>query len=512
MRKPNIVLIMSDQHHKRAMSWAGHPYVKTPAMDHLASKGLSFRQAFCAYPLCGPSRASFMTSQHPHETGVFTHQGEFRTDTPTFAHQFLASGYETILSGRMHFVGLDQRHGFERRLLGDVSPTAFLATLFKNTTGEHLNPVLTDLHGTQGMSKQGIEKSGPGNSGYLAYDKQVTKATVKFLEERKTNPSDKPYMLTVGYIMPHCPFVAESDDFYQYWDQLPTPDTREESLGQQHPFLEELRRHWGVNPMPDAQTFKRVQAAYYAMVNHLDRQIDAVMQAIEASGEADNTIIVYTSDHGEQLGEHGLWWKSTFYEGSIGVPLIISRPNDPRAGEETQSNVSLMDIGPTLLDLAGLDPLPGVSGQSFRCVLDDKEDDWCDEVFAENSNSLAGPQMSTLGLPQRMFKQGPWKYVYYHGMRPQLFNTAEDPLEENDLWDDPSQTDRVKAMQARALDEWDPEIERQRHEVIDQQYAVFAKATCAAPPAEPDEAWFDSPPKNYIEPIQSKQTRQKDHT
>ncbi|MBL4700461.1 MAG: sulfatase-like hydrolase/transferase, partial [Phycisphaeraceae bacterium] len=380
MCKPNIVLIMSDQHHKRAMSFAGHPYVKTPALDRLASRGISFGQAFCNYPLCGPSRASFMTGQHPHETRVVTNHGEFRTDTPTFAHQFLASGYETIISGRMHFVGVDQRHGFARRLISDVSPTAFHATRVNP------NPVLADLGDTPGMNKQGIIKSGPGRSGYLSFDEHVTQATVKFFEERKNNPSDKPYLLTVGYTMPNCPFVAESDDFYQYWDQLPTPETSEESLGEQHPFHAELRRHWGINPLPDAQAQKRTAAAYYGMVTHLDRQVDAVMQALEASGEAQNTIVVYTSDHGDQLGAHGLWWKSTFYEGSVGVPLIISRPNDPRAGQETQANVSLMDIGPTLLDLAGLAPLPGASGQSFGSVLEGKENDWCDEVFAELSN------------------------------------------------------------------------------------------------------------------------------
>ncbi len=495
MSKPNIVLIMSDQHHKRAMSSAGHPYVKTPAMDRLASKGLSFRQAFCSYPLCGPSRASFMTSQHPHETGVVTNHGEFRTDTPTFAHQFLASGYETVLSGRMHFVGIDQRHGFERRLISDVSPTAFHATRGR------LNTVLGDLRDTPGMSKAGVGKSGPGRSGYLSYDEHVTKATLQFFEDRKTYPTDKPYMMVVGYVMPHCPFVAEPKDFYQYWDQLPTPQPSEESLGEQHPFHIEQRRHWGVNPLPEAQAQKRVEASYYGMVNHLDRQVDAVLQAIEASGEADNTIIVYTSDHGEQLGAHGLWWKSTFYEGSVGVPLIISRPNDPRAGQQTQSNVSLMDLGPTLLDLAGLDPLPGASGQSFRSVLDSQEEDWCDEVFSELSNPRGGPKASEPGLPQRMFKQGPWKYVYYHDMRPQLFNTAEDPHEEKDLWNDPAQADRIQAMQDRVLEDWDPLKERERHQVIDQQLAIIAKATRIAPPPEPDPVWFDSPPENYIDPI-----------
>ncbi len=496
MRKPNIVLIMSDQHHKRAMSWAGHPYVKTPAMDRLASKGFSFRQTFCNYPLCGPSRAAFMTAQHPYENKVVTNTGEIRTDTPTFAHQFLASGYETVLSGRMHFVGIDQRHGFEKRLIGDVPESAHISAGWK------LSNVLGELAGTAGMSKHGVEKSGPGRSGYLSYDEHVTKATVKFLEDRKTNPSDKPYMMTVGYVMPHCPFVAESDDFYQYWDQLPTPQTSEESLGEQHPFTEELRRHWGVNPLPDAQTQKRTAAAYLGMVNHLDRQINAVVQAIEASGEADNTIIVYTSDHGEQLGEHGLWWKSTFYEGSIGVPLIIARPNDPRAGEETQANVSLMDIGPTLLDLAGLDPLPGASGKSFRCVLDGQEADWCDEVFAEQTKSMVGDAMSDVGFPQRMLKQGSWKYVYYHGMRPQLFNTTEDPNEEHDLWNDPAQADRIKAMHARVLQDWDPEKENKRHQTNREQLAVIARATRAAPPPEPDPVWFKTPPENYIDPIQ----------
>ena len=489
MANENIVLIMSDQHHKRAMSSAGHPIVKTPAMDKLASRGLSFSNAHCNFPLCGPSRAAFMTGRHPHENGVLTNDAEIPCDMPTFAHSFHVNGYETVLSGRMHFVGLDQRHGFEKRLIGDCPESSFIAA------GWQLQQVLGDLVDTPGMSLTGLKKSGPGNSGYLDYDKAVTKATLDYLEERQQTKNDQPFLLVAGYAMPHCPFVCEPDDFYQYYDQVPLRDSREESLGEQHPFYQQLRKRWGSNPLPDAATMRRVETAYYGMVNHMDRQVGAIMDAIDNSDYADNTTIIYTSDHGEQLGEHGMWWKSTFMEGSIGVPLLVSTSDKKRTGQTSKANVSLMDIGPTLLDLVGIETTPGTTAASFRCVLDDDESQWSDAVFAENCFP------SYFSSPQRMYKKGPWKYSYFHDMPAQLFNIDDDPNEEHNLANDPAQVDRIKEMNARVLENWDPHAQAETIKLRSEELRLIGQSQKLVMPPEPDPLWFDTVPENYIEDI-----------
>lgn len=176
---PNVVIIMSDQHNSGVMGCAGDALARTPALDLLAENGTSFSNTYCAFPLCGPSRMSFMTGRYPHAIDQWDNHCQLSSDIPTFAHAFLAGGYDTILSGRMHFVGGDQRHGFTERLIGDVSPTAHI------TAGWQLDKVLGDLVDTPGMDPAGICKSGPGHTGYQAYDEAVTKTSVDWLRQRR---------------------------------------------------------------------------------------------------------------------------------------------------------------------------------------------------------------------------------------------------------------------------------------------------------------------------------------
>ncbi len=197
--KPNILVIMSDQHHAGVMGCAGDSIADTPHLDKLASRGVRFSNAYCSCPLCGPSRMSFMTGKHPHEINQWDNQNVLDSDTPTFADSFASAGYDTALSGRMHFVGEDQRHGFAERLIADVSPTAYIMA------GWQLDKVVGDLVDTCGMSLSGIKKSGPGRTGYQEYDETVTSTTVDWLKDRGQGNPGSPFLLTVGYVTPHCP-------------------------------------------------------------------------------------------------------------------------------------------------------------------------------------------------------------------------------------------------------------------------------------------------------------------
>ena len=470
---------MSDQHHAGYMGCAGDPVVETPNLDRLAEKGLRFTNAYCPSPLCGPSRMSFMTGRHPHEISVWDNQDELASDVPTFAHAFADAGYETVLSGRMHFVGADQRHGFAKRLIGDVSPTAYI------NAGWQLDKVVGDLVSTCGMILDSIVKSGPGRTGYQAYDEAVTKTTVDWLMESE-RASERPFLLTVGFITPHCPFVCPPDDFAFYKERVSPGDLPqfEEDL---HPRNERLRKNFGVDPPPPLDAQWRTRVAYYGLTTFLDRQIGSVLDALEQSGQADNTIIVYCSDHGEALGEHGLWWKSTFYDASCRIPLIISWPDRFTHGIRSE-NVSLMDVGPTVLDIVGAGQIPGATGRSFASLIR-AEDDWDDTVFAEYVVDTAC----------RMVRSGPWKYNYYHGMPPELFNLEEDPGEKQNLAGKPEYTAIEERLNELALRDWDPESIQRKVDQIHRERPIIADRIRSDRPLEPDPPWFSVPPVNSVD-------------
>ena len=482
--RPNILVIMSDQHHAEFMGCAGDAIVETPAFDRLAATGMRFANTYCPFPLCGPSRMAFMTCRHPTDIGIWHNETQLNSDMPTFAHGLLAAGYETVLSGRMHFVGQDQRHGFTRRLVGDVPESAHLAA------GWRLGRVLGDLSDTPGCSLPGIMKSGPGHTGYHAYDETVTSATTEWLRARGRSADANPFLLTVGYVSPHCPFVAPPEDFVRYRDRI-TVDVLPTVGPEPHPVIAAQRKHFGVDPLPPLDAQWRTRVAYYGLCTFLDRQVGQVLAALEESGLAENTLLVYTSDHGEMLGEHGTWWKSCFYEGAMRVPLLVSWPGRLPGGVVPQA-VSLLDIGATLLDFAGAPPLPASTGRSLRPMLEGKGDAGEEAVFAEY---LGSGQL----MPCRMVRQGAWKYNYYHGYPPELFNLEEDPGEEHDRHDDPASADVCARLHALVLRDWDPELVAKRISAWRDQHRLVKAWIDAVQPPEPDPVWFETPPENWVE-------------
>jgi choline-sulfatase len=495
MAKPShVVVIMSDQHHAGILGAAGDAIAQTPHLDALARDGARFTNAYCPFPLCGPSRMSFMTSQYPADLQLWDNHAALSSNAPTFAHGAAAAGYETVLSGRMHFVGLDQRHGFQHRLIGDVPKSAHLRA------GWQLREVLGCLIGTPGYGLMGVRKSGPGRSGYLAYDEAVTEATVQWLRQRATRADAPPFLLVVGYVMPHCPFVAHQADFaaaarrLTYAD-LPPPDPH------LHPLQAAMRRAVRIDPPPSLEDQWRTRAAYYGMVAHLDRQVGRVLGALAAAGLADDTLVVYTSDHGEALGEHGLWWKSTFYDGSSRVPLLLRWPGRLPAGQVVSQNVGLVDIGPTVLDCIGAPALPAARGRSLRALANGDATGWSDTVLMENV-PITAPAPGQPAGPSRSVRQGPWKYNYYHGYAPELFHLGDDPDERTNRAADPTCAEVVARLHAAVLADWDPaaidrHLARQRAE-----QALIRPTLQRHPLPEPDPVWYGTtPPDNFFDPV-----------
>lgn len=468
------------------MGCAGDPVARTPALDGLAARGVRFEHAYCAAPLCGPSRMALMTGQHPYQIGCWSNETALSSDIPTFAHGFTAAGYETVLCGRMHFVGADQRHGFLERLVGDVPESAYLQAGWK------LGRVLGDLVDTPGYARAGLLKSGPGRTGYHAYDEGVTTAAVDWLRSRG---SDRPFLLTVGYAAPHCPFVAPPEDFAYYADRITTADLPELDPHLPPPLVAMQRAAGVEEPVPLAAQW-RARVAYYGLCSFLDRQVGRVLEALESAGETDNTVVVYTSDHGEMLGEHGWWWKSTFHEGAVRVPLLWAGPGTGPGGQCLEANVSLLDLAPTLLELAGAPRLPGAVGRSLVQQLRGENKNQEDTVWAEHAQGWGAEGQVLVG---RMVKSGPWKYVYWHGASEELFHLEEDPAELGNRLAEPGCAQVAARLRELVLGDWDPGqvAERVRREGEERQLLkAWIERTR---PTEPDPLWFDEPLENWVD-------------
>ena len=431
---PNIIIIISDQHNPHVMGCAENSIVQTPNLDTLARRGTRFRNAYCPYPLCAPSRSGFMSAQYPSDVGVYDNSGSLSFDTPTFAHAFGAAGYEAVLCGRMHFRNPDQFHGFEKRIHADCGGLSaeILGSGYNRTTGQ---------------TKYGVQVSGHGETGYRYFDKSVTETACKFIADRQN--SDRPYALVVGYMNPHNPLICGREDFEYYMAQIPPLEPESpEYLNALHPAMKKWRERRGVEDITPEQN-RRGLAAYYGLTTELDRYIGQIIDTVQSSPDADNTVIIYTSDHGDMAHEHGMWWKSSFYEGSVGIPLICSWPGHLRENHTEDAIVSLIDAGPTALDIAGADPMPDVSGKSFASFLTGTPPpDWPNEVFAEYIG-LLGDQ------PACMLRTGPWKLNYYSEFDScQLFNIDEDPEERRDLSNDPRYRDVIQSGLKKIFARW----------------------------------------------------------
>ena len=433
--QPNILLIMTDQHSPHFLGCAGEPIVRTPTLDRLAESGVRFTNAYCGHPLCVPSRMSFLTSRFPSDIRVWTNSCHLRSDIATFVHYLVNAGYSTTLCGRMHFTGPDQRHGYERRIIGDVDPK--LEHIPLNTTGQ---------------TADGVRTAGPGRTAYTRYDEEVTQVCCRELEALDRQRPDKPFFMTVGYVLPHCPFICPKHLFDEYVSQIDVPQLPEGYLESLHPAVKLWREHRKIDGLTDEEV-RTARAAYYGLVTMMDGLIGQILSTLEGTRFARDTMVVYTTDHGEMAGEHRMWWKSSFYEGSACVPLLFSWPGQFAAGRTVDSVCSLLDVGPTLVDYGGGQPMPSARGDSLRQFLcgDGSTEGWRDTAFAELGRSMNDP-------PGRMVRSGKFKLNHYHGYEaPQLFNIELDPREMRDLGGDPNFSEVREELLEMVMGEWSGE-------------------------------------------------------
>ena len=453
-RRPNLLFLFSDQHCQKITGCYGDKVVDTPSLDGLAARGVVFDNAYCPSPICVPSRMSFLTGRHPYAQDCWTNDDFLASDRPTLAHALGAAGYEPVLIGRLHAMGPDQLHGYVRREIGEHSP---------NWIGIARHD-LGVLAGANDPTPESLERSGPGQSAYELKDGEVAAAARRYVDEvgaRRRRGDETPFCLTVGFMLPHPPYVARPEDYARYENRVPPPAFPDPGPAGSHPWLRWWRENRGIAAVPE-RAVMRARTAYYGLVTRLDALVGGILGALRANGLEQDTLVVYSTDHGDQLGERGLWWKHTFFDESVKVPLILAWPGRLPEGERRGQVVNLVDLTATMLEALGASPLPGAQGRSFLDVARRAAAPWLDETVSEYCTDASPDWTGGMAVQTRMLRSGRWKLNYYHGYEPQLFDLAGDPAEQTDLAASPAHATIRQALLERLLADWDPEAVRRR--------------------------------------------------
>jgi choline-sulfatase len=357
---------------------------------------------------------SFLTGRYVHQIGAWDNGSPLRPEIPTMGTYLEAAGYRTVLCGRTHLLGPDRLHGFGSRLVDDMGAWQRYEQLPIRDPGKRR--LKGDSH---------VTECGPGMHAYQEYDRTVADAACRYLQAAACNTAAGPWLLYVGFMLPHFPLIAPPGLFEHYFPnriQLPDPAP---PVNEQHPAIRQLRVHHCNDGSYPEDLLRRALASYYALITLTDRRIGGLLNTLRERGLAETTVVIYISDHGEMAGRKGLWQKMCFYEPSARVPLIVRGPGWPR-GRRVAANVSLVDILPTLLDLAGAPVPPELPGASLLSAERTAADDNERLVFGEY-HGQGGERASY------MIRKEHHKYIHHLGLEPQLFDLESDPEEREDL-------------------------------------------------------------------------------
>ena len=435
---------MADQLAPHFVGAYGHPVVKTPHIDALAERGARFDAAYCNSPLCAPSRFSFMSGQLISRIAAYDNASEFRSQIPTFAHYLQLMGYSTALSGKMHFVGPDQMHGFQDRVTTDIYPSDYAWTPEWEANDERIDKWYHNM--------QTVKESGMAMATFqIDYDDEVAFAAQRKLFDYARDETG-PFCMVASFIHPHDPYVARPEWWNLYRDEEVAMPTTTILWDEQDPYSKRLLRGIEADyiPLTDEEVI-RARRAYYANVSYFDSKVGQLVRTIEEMGELDNTIIIVAADHGDMLGERGLWYKMNFFEHSARVPLIMSGPGIETCAVENAC--SLVDILPTLVEIASKDgtPIPHmgqpIDGRSLLPAAQGKGDE-VSEAIGEYCAECAG-------APVIMIRRNQWKYVHCDSDPAQLYNIDEDPTELTNLATDLAHKDIAGAFAAEVASRWD---------------------------------------------------------
>jgi choline-sulfatase len=448
MGQPNILLIMADQLTAFALPSYGHPVVRAPHITALAEQGVLFENAYCNSPLCAPSRASMLTGRLPSRIGAYDNASEFSAGMPTLAHGLRAQGYLTCLAGKMHFVGPDQLHGFEERLTPDVYPADFAWIPNWDEPEERID---WWYHNMLSVKQAGIAEA----TNQLDYDDEVAFHAVRFLKDQARAAGRRPFFLTVSFTHPHDPYAIRAEYWERYEDrEIDPPRIGPLPLERIDAHSRRLRRVSAMDALEITDDdVRRARRAYYGAISYVDDHVGELLATLRAFGLADETIVLFTADHGELLGERGLWYKMHLFEWAVRVPLIV-HAQGRFAHRRVGVPVSLVDLLPTVVEFGRPAARPGElelqgDGRSLVPLLEGRH--------GEERRVLAEYLAEGAHAPIFMIRQGAQKFIWSEPDPPLLFDLEQDPDELDNLAEASAHAEQVQAFEAEVRERWDPQ-------------------------------------------------------
>ena len=410
----NVLFLFSDEHRRDALGCYGHPLVKTPNLDALAARGTRFSNAYTSSPICVPARASLASGEYVYKTRCWSNAQAYQGEPESWGHRLQSNGHRVDSIGKLHYRGKQFDNGFDNEIL---------PMYIRDGVG-WIKGLLRDHEAVLDCSSYAAE-IGPGDSSYTDYDLGVTQAACNWLRDSNNTGGEKPWSLFVSWLRPHYPLTCPRE----FYDMYPVTDMdsarfTDTSHLPTHPVLQTIRRNFDYDSHFTSETRQVARASYYGLCSFLDNQVGKVIEALNASGQAENTLIIYTSDHGDHNGDRGMWTKMTLYDESAAVPMIVAGPGVPQ-NKTVETVSSLVDVYPTILSAVGIaDDGKARPGMSLQVLAN--RDDFDRPVLSEYHDG---------GSPTGMFmlRNARWKYNFYPGYPPELFDMKKDPDELNNL-------------------------------------------------------------------------------
>jgi len=453
----NVLILLSDEHNARIMGCAGDATAYTPSLDKLAQEGTRFTNAYTPSPICVPARASLATGRYVHQHRCWDNALAYKGNPPSWGHRLQAAGIPVQSIGKLHYRNGNDATGFDQQLLA-----AHIQDGIGQVWGSVRDP-LPDPFPTAPLFKN----LGAGESSYNRFDRAVSQEAAQWLHERSQQTDSTPWVLFVGLVAPHFPLIVPPEYLKRYpVESMPLPRLHPDRGYHRHPWAERHARFSKHDEQLGTDERRQLAlASYYALTSFMDHQIGNILNALSESGMAENTTVIYSSDHGDNMGERGLWNKCMMYRDSTAIPMIIKGPGVP-VGQTVQTNVSLVDIFPTVLQKVGIAPTESDLDLPGRSLVDSANEPY-------DSTRLAFSEYHAVGSDSAgyMLADNRYKYHHYVGYEPELFDLDNDPFETHDLASDPTYAEIVDCMQKRLCAILDP-IEVDTHAKSDQQVLI----------------------------------------
>jgi choline-sulfatase len=448
--QPNILVIMSDEHNASVLGCYGNQVIRTPNLDGLASRGVVFESCYCNSPLCVPSRLSFTAGKYASRVGAWNNNCRLPADSPSLPRLLNAVGYESFLCGKMHY-DATCRYGFTE--IGGSMNRSVMTGVGDRRPAEKLKPAA-------GYSDRFLNFHTGESSGNLEHDRAVTGGVLEFLHQRKQDA--KPFLLLAGYLTPHFPLIVPEPYWAHYQDKVPAPVIPEGFLESLPLNYQHLRVGFHVENVPPDMV-KKGRELYYGLTEWMDAEVGKLLAGLASSAAASNTVVIYTADHGENMGEHGLWWKNALYDPAARVPLMVSWPVRWPGGQRRVSACSLVDVVQTIAELGGAEVPSDWNGNSLVPWLQRPDAPWKDRAVSEY-------YAHNIASGYAMIRSGHYKYVYHtapdeqHNAQRELYDLQVDPGEFHNLAVHPEQKALIEKLHADLVKELgeDPEQTERR--------------------------------------------------